>query len=309
MKNKKDQSNNHQKISNKKNLYLKYRFWLISLMAIIALIFIAKFLIEEFNYLSFKKKVNQDHFDNIETQIYSSKTDINLLPKENKEEKIYDEKFSLLNLVIKQQAQIDQLQRQYQELEKKLSLLKNQDQLSQIIINFVELERAVDLGLEDNKIKLIKLKSLSLQDEFLVTKLKELELILEKEPRSSKQIIKDFTNLIPEILAEKTKSLEENNISSKFKNFLKRVIIIRKIDEDLIEDPRDIELIILQIEKAITSLKYEEAIKLISSLEENYKIIMSQIILDLENAKRLRALFEEIFIYLAKGANYQSKKS
>ncbi len=274
------------------NKILKRLFWLI---ICITILFIAAKIHDEYQYKKAAKLVTADQLSNIETQIYDTNSnvdgDISSIATNNGD----------VNS-IKQQLQIEELQKQYQILRIELDKIKNQDKLPKIIIALVELKNQLELGknYEDN---LGKLEALSAGDLVLNNKVEKLKAVLKNSPKHSEEIGKNFSNIIPQIIASKYSNPEDVGTIGKIWNNIAKLITIRRVDGIVKKPEQNVDFIIFQTEKLIVEERYEQAINLLSTLGQDYQPILVKINFDLQNAADLQKITGEILSYLKELSN------
>jgi len=274
---------------------LKKLFWLLAL-GIIILIVIAIKIHDEYQYKKATKLVIADRLSNIESQIYDTHSGID---NSNPNPVIGNE--GDINF-IKQKIQIEELQKQYQALRIELERLKNHDKLSKIIIALVELQNQLELG-KNYDGNLGKLEALSAGDLVLNNKVEKLKVILKNSPKHSKIISKNFTGLIPQIIALKYNDPENTGFIGKIWNNIAKLITIRRVDGVVKKPEQNVDFIIFQTEKLIAEERYEQALHLLSTLGSDYQPILVKINFDLQNAADLQKITGEILFYLKELSN------
>ena len=154
---------------------LKRLFWLI---ICITILFIAAKIHDEYQYKKAAKLVTADQLSNIETQIYDTNSNV-----DNGDVSSIATNNGDVNS-IKQQLQIEELQKQYQILRIELDKIKNQDKLPKTIIALVELKNQLELG-KNYEENLGKLEALSAGDLVLNNKIEKLKAVLKNSPKHS----------------------------------------------------------------------------------------------------------------------------
>ena len=272
---------------------LKRLFWLI---ICITILFIAAKIHDEYQYKKAAKLVTADQLSNIETQIYDTNSNV-----DNGDVSSIATNNGDVNS-IKQQLQIEELQKQYQILRIELDKIKNQDKLPKIIIALVELKNQLELG-KNYEENLGKLEALSAGDLVLNNKIEKLKAVLKNSPKHSEEIGKNFSNIIPQIIASKYSDPEYVGIIGKIWNNIAKLITIRRVDGIVKKPEQNVDFIVFQTEKLIAEEKYEQAINLLSTLGQDYQPILVKINFDLQNAADLQKITGEILSYLKELSN------
>ena len=287
---------NNNEIKTTKNQPSKTLQKLLLLALCFAILFITAKIYDEYQYKKATKLVTPDWPGNIETQIYDTSSNIDNNNLSSTIENAGDINF------IKQNIQIEELQKQYQVLKTELDKIKNQDRLPKIIIALVELQNQVELG-KNHEGNLGKLEALSAGDLVLNNKVEKLKAILKNSPKHSKMISKNFANIIPQIIASKYSAPEDAGIIGKIWNNIAKLITIRRVDGIVKKPQQNVDFIILQTEKLISEEKYEQALNILSTLGPDYQPILVKINFDLQNAADLQKINSEILSYLKELSN------
>lgn len=270
--------------------------FLISCLGLAIMSFVAvKYFFAEQNFSADKK----DESNKATTKIYKKSdqqdlgniSDNNLYQASTTEDKASKELYASL---MKQELQIESLQEKYNFIKSELEKNKNQDKLSKIIISFSEVKDCIS-SRQNCESKLQKFELLAKYDSNLSGKIAALRAILQNNPKSSQQLKSQFNTLIPNIMVAES-LIKSQNYFDKIKYNLAKLIVIRRIDGNV--GDKNIDSVILEIQKLLDENKYAEALNILSAQNEIYKPVLSDFVADLQNVNQLNKITSEIFSYL-----------
>jgi hypothetical protein len=194
--------------------------------------------------------------------------------------------------LIKNQIAIRDLSQEIYNLKQDLEHRKNQEQIIRIIYTYCDLRQKLFAGQNyDDELKSFEL--LTVNNDFLKTKYISLEGSL-KDFKSSKNLLADFKNLIPQIIAAQNSNPDASFIQ-KIKFNLSKLIVIRRITNPEIDD---LDGNLLQIENAITDESYGEALELIAKISDPSYKFLEKFLANLNAASDVKQTDAEILFYL-----------
>lgn len=250
-------------------------------------------------------KIKVKKFDNIEAKIF----DLN--PDNKDEVKIVDLE-DLTNYDSKQQPEsqddisqditnnddkINQLEEEINLLKEQIQEIKQSSKHNATLISYVYLRQKIFANANNNMSFYEELKNfelLALKDQFLVTKLDRLKSIL-RYPLGHQYLITQFDVLIDNLIANKPLTTNKKLLDKIYQN-LQKVILVRKINntkKDSIDNQ------ILKLQQALNKRQYVKANHILLAMDNNYKIIASAFIMDLNHLIAFERIDNEILNYLA----------
>jgi Ca2+/Na+ antiporter len=288
----KEKNSDKGTLNKKSKKHISIIFWII----LIVLAYIAYLYIDSTIKYQKAKKIKENQFSNIESQIYQTK------------QTVIDEDIPTIindsdpkDILLKQQMQISELQNNYNKLSIEIKRLKTADSLPKIILTFVNLRELIEEN-SDYKEELRKLEVLCGRDIALSNKIAQLKLFLNSQPKNSSQISEEFSKLIPKIIAKKIELSNNKSWWGKAKASLSHFITIRRTDGVAKNNAQNIDLIIMESKKLIAQKKYGKTLSKLNSLEDalkdEYQTILTKLIFDLENAHGLQKTSDDIYQYL-----------
>lgn len=278
-------------ITKSKNVHLSIIFWL---SLTIFAYFSVQYLLSELRYKQAKKKA-ESQFPNIESVIYETKQGNKIDENSSqKQPKLDDSPINLGEVLLKQQLQISQLQNDYNALRLDLLRIKLSDNLPKIILGFVKLNDMVDLKMDYSK-ELQKLELLCRADQNLISKIEQLKLVLQKQPKNRRELFEEFNDLIPKIIEKEKVGDNGNSFVDKIKANIAQFVAIRRVGE---VSKSNLEMSLMHTLDAINRDNYREAMPRLNSIDNKYQGWLSVAKSDLENAANLQIIVGDIYRYL-----------
>ncbi len=194
--------------------------------------------------------------------------------------------------LLKNQVQINDLKQQIQELKAEFTKYKSQEKIGKVIFTYIDLRQKLFAG-EDYLEAAKNFEMLIGFDENLQNKFIKLNPLL-KDFIGKKKIINNFDNIIPELMATKNNNPGQD-WRSKFRYYISKIIIIRRVDG---ANPNDTDGIIVGVEKYLNEENYQEALNSLLLLDEKYHQVLVGFLNDLGNAIEVKKIDQEILNYL-----------
>lgn len=249
------------------------------------------------------KKILAQHeaqkFDNVESEIFDlsghheAAKDANLAETNIDELREKGAEF-IYHLLLKNQAQITDLNTQLQTVRGELTKYKNQERIGKMILVYVELRQEIFAG-KSSENALKNFEILAALDPALQSKVEKLKTTLPSFFNQEK-LRKSFSLLIPDLII--TKNNHPNaNLFSKIRHNISKLVIIRKIDG---KNTGEIDATIVHIEQFLKDQNYQEAMNSLLSLDQNYHEIIATFLNDLSIAIEVQKIDQEILNYLQK---------
>lgn len=240
-------------------------------------------------------------FDNIESEIFDLSSD----DKDHEDIHLDDSKLSnitltelkeggaefIYQLLLKNQIQIGDLKTEIQNLKLEFSKYKSQEKAGKIIFIYIDLRQRFYAG-ENFSETLKSLETLTALDKNLQAKISLLAPNLEKF-HGSKTLLKDFTALIPDLIATKTDN-RDNSLVKKIRHNLSKLVVIRKLDANT----QSVDGIIRTTENFIQAENFGEAFNSFTLLDQSYQEISPKFLEELKAAAEIQKIDEEILLYL-----------
>lgn len=272
------------------------KYFLIILGLLLAIIVFSggKYLVNEIKYQRAKQS-DSNQFANIEAKIYDTS---NSAPNQTAENPT---KFDN-EVLLKQQVAITELQKNYNDLKLEVTKLQHQNQLPKMILGFISLRDDFDQG-KNYQEDLQKFELLCGHDLALTNKVVKLKSLLKNPIKTNQEISIEFSALIPQIIAEKTLLNSNQNWQNKLKAQIAKLIVIRRVDGKVEKPGQDVDLMVLQTEKAINNQQYDQALQMIAALNNDYQTIFTKLIPDLQNVSQLQQISSDIYSYLQELSN------
>ncbi|MCE3255133.1 MAG: hypothetical protein K0R25_627 [Rickettsiaceae bacterium] len=199
------------------------------------------------------------------------------------------------DILLKQQLQISELQKNYNDLKLDVEKLKTNNELPKIILSFVKLQDLVSLKQNYNN-QLQKLEVLCRADFALTAKISKLKIALQNQPKSNMELAEEFSKLIPKINAKRLESEGSKGWIGKIKAFIGKFIIIKRTDGK--GERANFDALITDAANSIANQQYDKALQAINLLGSQYASILSAIEIDLQNADYFQKTTDEIYQYL-----------
>jgi hypothetical protein len=198
----------------------------------------------------------------------------------------------IYQMLLKNQVQINDLREQLGLLKAEILKYKSQEKIGKIILNYVEL-REKFLNGQNYSDPLKNLEILAVSDEVLQKKLTQIKALLPNFS-TKKTLVKNFEDLIPNLIATKTNN-PNGGLVAKIRHNISKLVTIRKIDG---KNSETIDGIIANAEKNIHEENYQEAMNLLLSLNQDYHEILVEFLSKLNTSIEVKKTDEEILNYL-----------
>lgn len=284
----------------------KSSFFLVKFAFVIALLFFGYFSFRYFQIKSIEKikaQVEAGKFDNIESDIFDlsedSKTQDGLATDEHglpditlNELKEKNAEF-IYRMLLKNQAQINDLKEQVKGLKGDLSKYKSQEKLAGAVFSYIDLRQKFFAG-ENYQDSLKSAEMAAVFDANLAVKINKLKGLLVNFS-GTKNIEKDFSNLIPELIVTKNSDIGDKGFVTKVRKYFARLVIIRKIDG---KDPKTLDSTLVKVEKLLQQQNYQEALNALMALDQKYHDTLVNFLNELSVAIEVTKTDQEILSYL-----------
>ena len=285
-----------QNITKPKNnkRYFSAIFWL---ALVIFIYFSGQYILNEFHYQQAKKEAKSE-FPNIEAEIYKTNSEA---PQSQPLSTVISEASKPLeplnhtDVLLKQQLQISELQNNYSTVKLDLERLKANDSLPKIILSFVKLKDLVDLK-QNYSGELQKIEALCRADFAITSKISQLKLALQNQPKNNLELSAEFAQLIPEIKAKKFEFESSQTWIGKIKATIAKFIVIKRTDGK--NDGSSFETAIANTQNFINNRQYDKALQNLETLGCHYGEVLGIIKKDLQNADDFQKISDEIYRYL-----------
>jgi hypothetical protein len=198
----------------------------------------------------------------------------------------------IYQMLLKNQVQINDLRDQIQLIKSEILKYKNQEKIGRMIFTYVGLRQEFYAS-EPYDESLKNFEMLGAFDEILSGRVAKLKALL-PDFIDQKSLIRNFSDLIPELIASKTYNPNAGIISN-IRHNISKLIVVRKIDEI---NSKDVDGIIAKTEKLLREENYQEALNLLLSLDQSYNQILSEFLSDLNVAVEVQKIDREILNYL-----------
>lgn len=203
----------------------------------------------------------------------------------------------IYQMLLKNQLQIESLKSDVSELKGEVLKYKNHEKIAKLILTYVKLREKFFAGeVYDREFKSFEM--LCLKDKNLEKLSFELKGKLQ-QLKTGSEISKDFSTLIPQLIAIKNYGDGEDFIS-KLRRSISLLITVRRTDK-LHGD--DFDAVIFQSENLLKEKKYHEALNLLNSLELKYQATLQNFKAELQNRIEVEKTDHEITNYLENLAN------
>ncbi len=274
--------------------------FLVKIIILLAIIF--------FSYLGFKhwksefaKKVlaqqEVEKFDNVESEIFDLSADHSVTKDENLQSANIDELKEkgaefIYKLLLKNQTQIADLNKQIQEVQSELIKYKNQEKIGKIIISYVELRQQI-FAKKSYENSLKNFEILTSSDVVLSEKAAMLRQSLTNFS-TQQELTASFSKLIPNLIIAKSNNSNQS-FAAKIRRNISKMIVIRRIDG---KGVNDVDAIIVKTEKLIKQENYQEAMNSLLLLDQNYHEIITDFLNNLNGAIEVQKIDQEILNHL-----------
>ncbi len=240
-------------------------------------------------------------FDNIESDIFDLSTD----DKNHDDVHLDDSKLSnitltelkeggaefIYQLLLKNQVQIGDLKNDIQNLKLEFAKYKAQEKAGKIIFIYVDLREKIYAG-ENFSETLKSFETVVALDKNLQTKISDFKPNLEKF-HGSKTLLKNFTALIPDLIATKTNN-PNNSLVKKIRHNLSKLVVIRKLDSNT----ETVDGIVRTVEDFLQNEDFVSALNAFALLDPSYLKISPEFLEELKAAAELHKIDQEILLYL-----------
>lgn len=246
-------------------------------------------------------KTESGKFDNIESEIFDLAEDYKNGVIGQEHHALSDIALSevqekgaefIYKMLLKNQEQINELKQQNQVISAEFTKYKNQEKLGKIIVAYIDFRQKLLAGeAYDDALK--NFEMLTVFDRNVQDKTAKLHSAL-KNFSTAKKLQKDFSTLIPEIIAVKN-SDDSGGLFAKVRHSIAKLVMVRRIDG---KNPHDVDGIIVKTEKALHDENYPEALGFLLGLDQKYHEILVDFLTELNAATEVKKLDHEILSYL-----------
>lgn len=240
-------------------------------------------------------------FDNIESEIFDLTGD----DKNQDAEHLDESRFSdisltelkeggaefIYQLLLKNQVQIGDLKSEVHNLKFELNKYKSHEKARKIIFTYIDLREKIYNG--DNFSRTLKsFEAATITDKVLQKKIDLLKPALQKF-YGSKIISKNFTKLIPGLIAMKTND-PNASLVKKIRHNIAKLVVIRKLNPA----EQSIDGIVKLTEDYLQNEDYINALEAFYLLGPSYQEISPEFLEELKAAAEIQKIDEEILLYL-----------
>jgi hypothetical protein len=296
------QKNQEQQV---KNTDKKKQFFLTKLVVLIALIFFGFLGFKYWQHTQFQKhgaqnstgKIDGDNdifdvsseYKNQQSEHSNEAHDLSDLSLDELREKGVE---FIYQTLVKNQLQINDLKEQIQGIKAEIVKNKSQERLSKMILTYIDLRQRIfnEMPYEE---ALKNFEILVAVDENLQKKVEKLKPLL-ADFSTQKKLQKSFTQLIPNLIANKVNK-GDTGLISKLRQQVSKLVLVRRIDG---KDPTNVDGIIAQTEKYLATENYQEAFDSLLTLDQTYHQILADFLNSLSIAIEVQKTDQEIFYYL-----------
>lgn len=194
--------------------------------------------------------------------------------------------------LIKNQLQIEEINEKIRQLKNDFNKYKSQEKIAKITTSYISLREKIYAG-SDYSEELKNFEVSVIFDDNLKNKSDRLRKNLASFLNDEK-INENFAKIIPNLITKKYQNLG-NNLWSKIKYNLSKIIVIRKIDN---EDASTIDGAVLKIENLLRNKKYQEALDNLLLLDQSYHEIIKDFLDLLSVSIEVRKIDQDILNYI-----------
>ena len=194
--------------------------------------------------------------------------------------------------LIKNQLQIEEINEKIRQLKNDFNKYKSQEKIAKITTSYISLREKIYAG-SDYSEELKNFEVSVIFDDNLKNKSDRLRKNLASFLNDEK-INENFAKIIPNLITKKYQNLG-NDLWSKIKYNLSKIIVIRKIDN---EDVSTIDGAVLKIENLLRNKKYQEALDNLLLLDQSYHEIIKDFLDLLSVSIEVRKIDQDILNYI-----------
>lgn len=194
--------------------------------------------------------------------------------------------------LIKNQLQIEEINEKIRQLKNDFNKYKSQEKIAKITTSYISLREKIYAG-SDYSEELKNFEVSVIFDDNLKNKSDRLRKNLDSFLNDEK-INENFAKIIPNLITKKYQNLG-NDLWSKIKYNLSKIIVIRKIDN---EDVSTIDGAVLKIENLLRNKKYQEALDNLLLLDQSYHEIIKDFLDLLSVSIEVRKIDQDILNYI-----------
>jgi len=194
--------------------------------------------------------------------------------------------------LIKNQLQIEEINEKIRQLKNDFNKYKSQEKIAKIATSYIALREKIYAG-SDYSEELKNFEISIIFDDNLKNKSDKLRKNLTSF-LSDEKINENFAKIIPSLITKKYQNLG-NDVWSKIKYNLSKIIIIRKINN---EDISTIDGMVLKIENLLHNKKYQEALDNLLLLDQSYHEIIKDFLELLSASIEVRKIDQDILNYI-----------
>lgn len=198
----------------------------------------------------------------------------------------------IFRLLLKNQAQIELIKKQNQELKNEFVKYKNFEKFNKMSFVYIKLRDKFFKG-EDYRHDLENFELSAIGDVFLKAKIDNIK-NLDKNSFGKESLKNNFKKLIPEILAQNVVIKGGNNFIDSVNQKIAKIIVIRRT---VINDSGDVDDKIINIENALSNEDYQEAMKIILTFDQQFNPIFTNFLEQLNANFEMQRIDQEIINY------------
>lgn len=198
----------------------------------------------------------------------------------------------IYQMLLRNQAQLDEMRTQIQRLDSEILRNKSQERLGKMVLAYVNLRQKFFAG-EVYQNQLRSFEVLASLDSNLSEKTEKLKILLPQFV-AQKALSDNFSALIPSLIAAKNYD-PDSSLLAKIRHNFSKLIVVRKIDG---ENLPTVDAMVVKIEKSLASESYQEALNAAVSLDSVYHGILKDFLEKLSVALEVKKIDSEIMNYL-----------
>ncbi len=197
----------------------------------------------------------------------------------------------IYQLLLHNQAQIQELKNQNEKLEREFVIYKSNEKIARMILQYIDLREKINKKINYSR-ALKSFEILALEDVYLRQKINDFEENL-ADFQTYDELQEDFMKYVPNLIALKNHD-ENGDFYDKLKFQLSKIITIRKVDEN----NQEIDGFIARMIDFLQKEKCKNALKEIDFIEEKYRKNIVKFSKKLEVKCAFEKKDEEIMLYL-----------
>ena len=199
----------------------------------------------------------------------------------------------IYQLLLKNQLQINDLKSEVLVLKEEFLKYKSREKIGKIIFGYIELRQDLFAG-KPHEESLKNFEMLVFSNEFLQNKLAKIKPLLPNF-LTPQDLQKNFNDSIPELIADKSRNIADDNFVNKARRYLTKLIVIRRIDGKV---ENDVDGIIVKIEKSLKEGNYQAALDFALTLDQKYHTSLAGFLEKLHVAIEVNKLDQDVLNHL-----------